>query len=367
MLNLIVVFVLLTACKKTNTDQVEDNNITSSPQPTVAPEVTVTEVPDLEDPTNEEPEDLKTTKDYYPFKADTRYIYEGEGNEYASYRVYTDYFNNNRIQTRTDNGGTELVKVLEIKEGKLVEIFTKGEAYYRENLLDSVNANADILLMEPIEIGTSWMLNDNSKRYISNIDKEVITPAGTFQTIEVTTEYEESKQFDYYAKGVGLVKTVFSSEGMEVTSTLSSVEENTSLLQTILFYYPNVDKDVIYKQYKEINFKTNDITSEKLMDGMKEITEEKYEPLISTNTKINSLYLNTDNVVYVDFSGELINEMSAGARYEEMILQSITNILGTYYGVEQVMITVEGKPYESGHIYMKEGETFKVNLEMVQD
>jgi len=54
--------------------------------------------------------------------------------------------------------------------------------------------------------------------------------------------------------------------------------------------------------------------------------------------------------------------MNAGSSYESLILQSITNTIGTYYGVDKVYITVEDKPYVSGHIEMKKGEFFTVNL-----
>ena len=84
--------------------------------------------------------------------------------------------------------------------------------------------------------------------------------------------------------------------------------------------------------------------------------------MLSPNAKIKSLYLNKDGMVYVDFTKELVSEMNPGAGYESMILQCITNTLGRYYGVNKVYITVEGKPYKSGHIEMKEGEPFIVNL-----
>src|SRR5690554_3123245 len=55
-------------------------------------------------------------EDYYPIEANKEYRYEGEGMEYASYRVLVDYMDpkSKRVQTRTNNGGTEMVKVLEI-------------------------------------------------------------------------------------------------------------------------------------------------------------------------------------------------------------------------------------------------------------
>ena len=84
--------------------------------------------------------------------------------------------------------------------------------------------------------------------------------------------------------------------------------------------------------------------------------------VLGTNVKIRSLYLNKDNRVYIDFSKELLSEMNAGSGYESLILQSITNTIGTYYGVDKVYITVENSPYVSGHIVMKKGEFFTVNL-----
>jgi spore germination protein GerM len=87
------------------------------------------------------------------------------------------------------------------------------------------------------------------------------------------------------------------------------------------------------------------------------------ESLLGPNVKINSLYLNKDNVVYVDFSKEFTTQMNAGSGYELMILQCITNTLGEYYGVNKVYITIENKPYSSGHILMKKGEPFIVNTE----
>ncbi|WP_224037119.1 GerMN domain-containing protein [Clostridium gelidum] len=57
----------------------------------------------------------------------------------------------------------------------------------------------------------------------------------------------------------------------------------------------------------------------------------------------------------------MVSEMNVGAVYESMILQSITNTLGTYYGVEKVYITIEGELYGSGHIIKEKGETFTVD------
>lgn len=367
-ISFILIFVLLIGCAKTDTGN-ETNDISSTPEPTDTVTAEITEKPEptqaVAEPTPQVTEESLTIADYFPLNENTKYIYEGEGNEYASYSVFTDYISKNRIQLRTNNGGSELVRVLENKDGQLTVLLSRGEIYYRENLLNSTDENTEILLKEPLVKGTEWTLADKRKRFISNVDVEITTPAETFQALEVTTEGEDDKVVDYYAAEVGLIKSIFTSGGMDVTSTLSKIEENVPFEQTIRFYYPNVNEDVIYLVEKQLLFNTNDITKIELVDAIKDIKKDNLDPVLSSNTKINSLYLNKDNVVYVDFTKELLSEMNAGSGYETLILQCITNTLGDYYGVKEVYITVDGKPYESGHYSMKKGEAFQADMENV--
>lgn len=114
---------------------------------------------------------------------------------------------------------------------------------------------------------------------------------------------------------------------------------------------------------KQLSFKTNDITRIIFENAFKDLPKGDLAKVLGPNVKIKSLYLNKDNrVVYIDFTKELLSEMNAGSGYESLILQSITNTIGTYYGVEKVYITIEDNPYASGHIEMKKGEFFTVNL-----
>jgi hypothetical protein len=310
---------------------------------------------------NSKPEALKIN-DYFPNTENTKYDYEGEGNEFAYYTVYTDYSKDNRIQTRTNNGGTEVVKVLEIKDGQLMEIFSRPETYFRENFLDKEYEGGNIILKEPLEKGNTWTLKDGSKRTITNVDMEITTPMGTYKTLEVTTEASNYKNVDYYAKDIGLIKTISTGEGYEVSSTLRTIEKDVPLIQNVNVYFPSLEEDTYYYITKEISFKTNDDAKDVIEKMVKD--NEDQATVISTNTKLNSLYLNDEeNMVYVDFSKEFVSEMNAGSAFEAMILQSITNTLGNYYGVDKVYITLDGKPYESGHILMKEKEPFTVDLE----
>lgn len=303
---------------------------------------------------------LSKIEDYYPTIQNSSYQYLGEGNEYASFKEYVDYNFENKTQRRINNGGTETIKVIQILNGELAVIFSASEIYHRENFLEKEEGKKDIILKEPLTVGTAWESMDGNKREITSVNKEIETPLGKYSTLEVKTTFKDSVIFDYYAKNVGLIKTEYKSGDFIVTSTLEKIISNSPLIQEVTFYYPDINNDKLVQKRESLSFNTNDITKLKFEEYLKNSPASNLGKLISKNTKIKSLYLNKDNMVYVDFSKELVSEMNAGSGYESMILQSITNTLGNYYGVKKVYITVEGQPYSSGHILMKKGEAFTV-------
>lgn len=314
----------------------------------------------------EEPETLNI-QDFFPLDGNARYVYEGIGNEYASYEVFTDYASLDKIQQRVDNGGTVMAQVFQVKDGKVTRLLSKGETYYRENFLDVSSQSEEILLMEPLEKGTSWILEDGRKREIASIDAMVSIPLGTYEAIEVVTTGENGTTRDYYSEGTGLVKTVFEYDGSEVSSSLKEIENNATRTQLIQFYFPNVDLGKIFIKNKEVPFKTNDITSQVLEEAYKSSIVSNVGEVFTTNTKINKLFLNEDEQVEIDLNSAFLSEMNAGAQYESMILQSIANTFGNYYGVDDVILTIDGKPYSSGHIEFKEGESIRVNYENTEE
>jgi hypothetical protein len=312
-------------------------------------------------------ENKETIADYFPFFSDYEAIYEGEGNEYAAYRSYIDFVDQGekRIQIRTNNGGTESVKVIENKDGVLSVIYQKDECYYRDNFINQKNIDGnkepEILLMEPLVKGTEWTLTDGRKRFISGNEMNVETPLGTFQALEVTTTSEDSVLKDYYVKDIGLVKSIFESNGLYVTSSLSEQNKNVPFVQSVQFYYFNKEKELVTEQ-KNISFHTNDITRQAMKDAMLTVVKDTYLPYFTANTKINSMYLGQDNIVYVDFSKEFFDSIDKYSEYETYILQSIANTLGGYYGAKEVYLTIDQKPYSSKTLQLKKGETLKVKI-----
>jgi hypothetical protein len=345
----LVTFVLLTGCSKNLTSKIKDPVSTGNSE--------------IKDNNSKDTENTSNIENYYPFEENVKYTYSGVGNEYAAYSVYVDYLKDDRQQIRVNNGGTEMVKVLQIKNGELKLVYSKGESYYREDVTSKVNDKSEVLLKEPLTKGNSWTLLDGSTRSITNVKVSIKTPLGSYECIEVTTVRKESTVKDYYAVNIGLVKTLFIDKetATEVISSLSKIDKNVALTQTVKFYYPNGNDSINYITNKVLSFNTNDVSRKIFEKHFKETPSKDVGVLISTNTTIKSLYLNKDNIVYVDFSKEFIEEMNAGSGYESQILTCITNTLGDYYMVQKVYITVEGNPYSSGHILMKKGEAFIVD------
>jgi hypothetical protein len=301
-------------------------------------------------------------KDYFAYRNNQKYIYEGKGNEYASYTSLPDYIVDNKVQLRIDNGGTVKVSVLECRDGEIINTLSRAECYYRENLISRAGAEGEILLKEPLIKGTKWSLKDGRKRYISNINKTVALPIGNFKAVEVTTEGYGDKTIDYYAPKLGLIKTEFIAKGLKVSSTLSKIENNAPLIQTIQFFYPDIKKNKIVHINKALKFKTNDTTRTILEKAYKASPKGDFGKVLDTRAKINSLYLGKDNTVYIDLSKDFAHGISLNASYEKIALQCMANTVGIYYGTNKVYLTMAGKPYSSKYTKMKKGEKLTVEL-----
>lgn len=301
--------------------------------------------------------------DYFPAPADTLYAYQGTGGESASYDVYIDYKENGRFQQRSLSEGAAVVRVIDVTDDQAAVVLTQEDVFWRQNLLGQTDSAPEVLLKTPLETGTTWMLNGARFRTITNTVAQVETPSGLYDAIEVTTEGPEGKTLDYYASGVGLVKSASPGEGGAVVSALGAIETDVPLVQTVRFYYPNIEDGKLYYVVTDIPFYTNDITRKVLAKAYKEPPPGALGRVFSSGTEINSLYLNRDGMVYIDLNKAFRQEMNAGAAYEQMILQSVANTFGHYYGASRVVLTIDNQPYESGHIVLGPGEYLTVNDE----
>ena len=301
----------------------------------------------------------ETVTDYFPVLDNVRLTYEGVGNEYASYVSFTEFAQGNKLQLRIDNGGTVSSRVYKWENGRLARVLSVGEAYVRENLLSAPETEPDVLLKEPLAVGTAWDA-PGGRRSITGVNVTVQTPSGGYSALEVTTQGAESKTIDYYAKSVGLVKSVFQSGDTEVVSSLAQIEADAPFLQVVRLYYPGADGTGRF--YREVQLAL--ATNMTLVDAMEEAYQ--VEPkgkagrVFTPGTRILSLSMGGDNELRIDLNRAFITERTGSAAYENGVLHSVADTFGELYQAGKVLLTVEGKPYQSGQVSMREGETLAV-------
>lgn len=346
-----ILFAALTACKGGRTQPDGSTDTTTA---------AADSAPDTQGADDETAAAEPGVSDYFPMPEDTRYVYEGEGNEYASYTVEIDFAADGRVQQRVDNGGTVSARVFAVDGGKLVQTFSSGEVYYRENLLDRAGQQ-EVLLSEPIAEGTSWKLADGSTRTITGVSVPVSTPAGDYEAVEVTTQGAGEPTVSYYARDVGLVKTVYGSGETQVSSTLSSIERDVPLTQTVRFFYPDGEQEAVYYADRDVQFRTNDETAAVLADAYRDAPEGAESPF-SDATRIRSLSARDDGAVALDLNGAFVSDQNAGSGYEQILLQAVADTFAYYYAADRVVLTVEGKPYSSGHFEFQEGEALTADF-----
>lgn len=129
--------------------------------------------------------------------------------------------------------------------------------------------------------------------------------------------------------------------------------------QSINLYYPNIDDEKYYFKTVELEIDKDGDVANIIVQAYKANVIKGTGKVLSENVNINKIFMDEEGILVIDFNKELITEMNAGSSYEEMILHSIANTFGQYYEADKIAITIEEKPYESGHILLQKGEYIK--------
>ncbi|SFC13064.1 Sporulation and spore germination [Alkalibacterium subtropicum] len=311
---------------------------------------------------------------WFPKFEDTLMDYEGEGNEFAPFTRYPQFVKDESIQIVESTGGTDVVTIYEYSENEVREVFIRPETYFREDFadtgLESEQEDFEIILQLPLEEGHSWESPSGSTSEITGVAVDKALPSGNVTALEVTRTSENgSETVEYYAEDIGLVERVFRTEEGEniISSTLNTRAENTPEEFPLTVY--SVDDQAMGLERTSVTMElyTNEparLAMAEILRGQAPDTETAR--VIVDSTEINFMYLRQDGVVHADFSVDLA-DMNAGSGVEALILQGIVNTIGSYYNVEDVLLTLDNEPYESGHIALEEGETLSVDYSNINE
>lgn len=141
-----------------------------------------------------------------------------------------------------------------------------------------------------------------------------------------------------------------------------SEESNTVTKSLRIYYYDAVNDKIVYTS-REVAVVDKAITKA-LVEELKKSVSSTIASSINPESNVRVASINQDTkTLTVDFTGNLLSS-NLGSGVESSSLQAIANTFGYNLGVNNVIIKVNGKPYQSGHIDMKEGESFKVNYDI---
>lgn len=156
------------------------------------------------------------------------------------------------------------------------------------------------------------------------------------------------------------VATEYQTEEKVVQTTESITTEIQSAKIMLKVYLGDLNKEELV--YTEQEFTINE--DEKIEDYFTKMLKEKYSDTemlvkaIPNDATIQKVEIIEDKA-YVDMSEEY-PYMNYGGGGEWLALQSLANTIGNYYGIKEVVVTVNGEPYSSGHILFESGEGIKV-------
>jgi hypothetical protein len=166
----------------------------------------------------------KTAVDYFPAKVGSRWVFAGEGNEYAPFTREVTHVSGNRVQIQDDNGGTIMASVYVVSATEIKRVFKREEAYDKKSFLDEKENASDIILKLPPKANTSWD-NGQATLVIESADETVTVPAGAFAhclKLKISSKASGWITYEWYAPGVGLVKRESGDGQNKVVSSLKS-------------------------------------------------------------------------------------------------------------------------------------------------
>lgn len=160
---------------------------------------------------------------YAYFMADgTTAHFKGEGNEFATLTIRTNYLEENHVALYEDNGGTRVLRVYRLSEERIELVKEEAEFY------DDYNPTLEELqALEPISTYLEFPLKKGDiidGRTIVDTQATVQTPYKTFKRAVVFESESEGGGLNrsYFVEGFGEVKREFILEEGEDTFTVTS-------------------------------------------------------------------------------------------------------------------------------------------------
>ena len=144
------------------------------------------------------------------------------------------------------------------------------------------------------------------------------------------------------------------------TPPTSSITSSSTVSKTCRIFYYDCDKD----DYFYID-KTIEVTDNALLNALTtalKSADSNELMILNEDVYVKSGKLDRENnLITVDLSPSYYNILRrVGSSSESGMLHSMAYTYGYNYGVDKVIITIDGKPYNGSHILLEENESIPV-------
>lgn len=164
-------------------------------------------------------DEYKVADEYFPKDLMTKNFSGGYENE--GFTQIIEKIQNGKIQIKVINTAIGVFTVYEVspEQVKLIYAIEDDGDLIDVDLNNLENNREEVLIKAPVKKGTKWKDSQDGKYEITGINIKIHTPAGDFNTIEVTYKSDSYEVKRYYAKEIGLVKSEYG-----ITDELISIE-----------------------------------------------------------------------------------------------------------------------------------------------
>lgn len=309
--------------------------------------------------------------EYLPYHANQMKLFTSSE---TNFTTYMDYYDTalQMMQVREMVQGKTHVQVYRWDEDQIQLVLEQDNGQAFDNQLveaQSQTENVVTLLSGPLTVGTTWQYDANHQSELVALYEEATIEEATYtNVVEVMTAFEDYTLYQYYAAGDGLIMThQIPNEGETAAESFAQVSQNHHQVMMVVsreIASPQVNQDILLAtESVEFSWQTNDTLAKAFQRLFIE------QGWMTDQITINQMSV-TDGTVTVDFSAGIVAAMNEHPATETGVIPAMVATIGNFYGVDQVMLTVNGNgllpntlPYPQSGIYTIEESWFTSNSE----
>lgn len=213
-LNLFILYLIISKCYSYYTNNKKAVNLNTQKSSINFTEYNKKEVKSDKKPVKDTDKVNNYTSKVYEYLPNNKVIntFSGDfenGGKVSYYRNFSD----NKIEKLSINTGTGMVEVFKNMDNKIIKVYSKsGIENFKDNYISCKENTNEVILKEPIKVGTTWENKDENNKKITykiiDVDKTVYLDKCKINCVIVNKRFDEKNSINYYyAKGKGLVKT----------------------------------------------------------------------------------------------------------------------------------------------------------------